>query len=293
MFSSREKSITFMRIMALFVSSLNSGSNGNCYYVGNRRSGVLIDAGISRRETEKRLKRLGLSLDHVRAIFISHEHGDHIHGISGISRKHDIPVYFSQATLLNSRVALKEGQARTFTHGEEIAIESLTIKPFRKLHDACDPHSFVVSCEGVTVGIFTDIGSPCEELKKHFRICHAAFLESNYDEKMLDEGRYPWPLKNRIRGGYGHLSNRQALKFFQENRPHFMSHLFLAHLSRENNSPELVSDLFSRAAGKTRVVVAGRNCETPLYHIANVQKNYGQQPIQSPVVLRKAQLTLF
>jgi phosphoribosyl 1,2-cyclic phosphodiesterase len=279
--------------MALFVSSLNSGSNGNCYYIGNSNDAVLVDSGISRRETEKRLKRLGLTLQGIKAIFISHEHGDHIHGISGISKKYDIPVYFTARTLASCNITLREGAVRTFEPHEEITIGSLTIKAFPKLHDASDPHSFTITCDGVTVGIFTDIGSPCHHLREHFAKCHAAFLESNYDEEMLETGRYPWPLKNRIRGGYGHLSNKQALRLFLEHRPHFMSHLFLSHLSRENNSPDLVKDLFSKVAGKTRVVVAGRDQETELFRILDLNRNYTGKPIHSRVVLKRAQLSLF
>jgi phosphoribosyl 1,2-cyclic phosphodiesterase len=279
--------------MALFVSSLNSGSNGNCYYIGNDRDAILIDCGISRRETERRLKRLGLSLKHIKAVFISHEHGDHIHGITGITKRHNIPVYFSETTWHQSNLRLQSEVVRTFKSDDEVMIGSLIVKAFPKLHDACDPQSFTITCDGVTVGVFTDIGYPCENLRKHFLRCHAAFLESNYDEEMLEKGRYPWPLKNRIRGGYGHLSNKQALRFFQENRPHFMSHLFLSHLSAENNSPELVRQLFTRAAGKTKVVIAGRHKETELYRILDLNRNYTQKPIHSRVVLQRAQLTLF
>jgi phosphoribosyl 1,2-cyclic phosphodiesterase len=281
--------------MALFVSSLNSGSNGNCYYIGNENEAILVDGGISRRETEKRLKRLGLSLQKIRAIFISHEHGDHIHGVAGILKKYDIPVYFTPRTLavVKNNLSFKEGIARTFQAYETIEIGKLSIKGFPKLHDACDPHSFVVSSEGITVGVFTDIGSPCDHVRKHFLQCHAAFLESNYDEEMLEKGRYSYPLKNRIRGGYGHLSNRQALKLFLDNRPHFMSHLFLSHLSRDNNSPDLVQALFNKVAGKTRVVIAGRYQETGVFCIANDNRNYTMKPIYSKAVLKKAQLSLF
>jgi phosphoribosyl 1,2-cyclic phosphodiesterase len=279
--------------MALFVSSLNSGSNGNCYYIGNDRDAILVDAGLSRRETEKRLKRIGLSLRQISAIFITHEHGDHIHGIAGISRKYDIPVYLTARTLEQSGLQLRDGVARIFRAFEEIQIGTITVRGFPKIHDACDPHSFVVSCEGVTVGVFTDIGYPCDQMKKHFNQCHAAFLESNYDEDMLETGRYPWPLKNRIRGGYGHLSNKQALKFFQDHRPHYMSHLFLSHLSRENNSPDLVKDLFEREAGKTRIVIAGRYQETSLYRILDLNRNYTKKPLHSRAMLRQTQLSLF
>src|SRR5690606_28367188 len=113
-----------------------------------------------------------------------------------------------------------------------------------KFHDASEPHSFIVSCNEVTVGVFTDIGTPCENLVRYFRQCHAAFLEANYDEEMLEKGRYPYFLKERIRGGKGHLSNKQTLELFTSCKPSYMSHLFLSHLSRDNNSPDLVLDLF-------------------------------------------------
>lgn len=279
--------------MALFVSSLNSGSNGNCYYIGNDRDAILVDAGISRRETDKRLKRLGLSLKQIKGIFITHEHGDHIHGISGISKRHDIPVYITARTLEQSGLSVREEMVRIVRPYEEVQVGTITVKGFPKLHDACDPLSFVVSCDGVTVGVFTDIGYPCEHVRKHFAECHAAFLESNYDEEMLEFGRYPWPLKNRIRGGYGHLSNKQALRFFQENRPHFMSHLFLSHLSRDNNSPDLARELFEKAAGRTKIVIAGRYQETELFRILDLNRNYTQKPVHSRAFLQKSQLSLF
>ncbi|MEJ0103534.1 MAG: hypothetical protein WDO19_13715 [Bacteroidota bacterium] len=117
------------------------------------------------------------------------------------------------------------------------------------------------------VGIFTDIGFACNDVIKHFRQCHAAFLESNYDEHMLMEGSYPPHLKNRIRDGHGHLSNIQALELFRNHRPGFMSHLLLSHLSHNNNSPELVHNLFNKYAGNTEIIIATRHKETEVYHI--------------------------
>src|SRR5690606_31144455 len=224
--------------MALFVCSLNSGSNGNCYYIGNEEEAILIDGGISCRETEKRLKRAGLSLQKVKAVFVSHEHGDHIHGIPALTKKHKLPVYITSGTLPNCNFTIAEDLIYTFNAQEPVHIGNLIIRGFPKLHDARDPHSFIVSCKDVNVGIFTDIGSVCENVKHHFKQCHAAFLESNYDDHMLETGRYPYSLKNRIRGGKGHLSNVQAMRLFVDHRPSFMSHLFLSHLSRDNNSPE-------------------------------------------------------
>jgi phosphoribosyl 1,2-cyclic phosphodiesterase len=261
--------------MSLFISSLNSGSNGNCYYAGNLKEGVLIDGGISCRETEKRLKRLGIAMSHIKAIFVSHEHGDHIHGVPALSKKFNLPVYITPETLRHSNIELKVELVRTFTAFEQVTIGNICITSIPKVHDAVDPYSFVVSSETVRVGVFTDIGSACKNVINSFSQCHAAFLESNYDEEMLENGRYPYSLKNRIRGGYGHLSNKQALKLFKANRSGVMSHLFLSHLSAENNNPEIALELFKNAAGKTEIILAPRNSATRLYHIRNIRNKKG------------------
>jgi phosphoribosyl 1,2-cyclic phosphodiesterase len=146
-------------------------------------------------------------------------------------------------------------------------IGGLTITGFRKRHDAVDPISFIVEGNGVTVGVFTDIGRECERLAARFSQCHAAFLEANYCEAMLEEGHYPYNLKKRIRGGYGHLSNREALEVFMKHRGPKLSHLLLAHLSKDNNNPEVALDLFRPFAGDTHVAVASRWEESPVYQI--------------------------
>ncbi len=253
--------------MTLYVASLNSGSNGNCYYIGNNRESVLIDAGIPCRETERRMRRLGLSLSAVKAIFISHEHDDHIRGLEVLSRRYQLPVYISESTHRQLPLALEPKLVMRLHPREPVTTGDLTVTPFPKTHDASDPCSFVVSSPTVRIGIFTDLGVVCEQLIHHFRQCHAAFLETNYDEHLLDKGRYPHFLKNRIRGGFGHLSNRQALDLFVRHRPAFMSHLFLSHLSRDNNRPELVQALFEKEAQGTRIVIASRDQETELYAI--------------------------
>lgn len=253
--------------MPLSITSLNSGSNGNCYYIGNEKEAVLVDAGISCRETEKRMKRLGLSMHRVRAIFVSHEHTDHIKGIPVLARKYKLPVYITPFTQQNSRLSYEGVQVLPFTAYEPVQVGRLSVRPFPKLHDAADPHSFVVSGEGVNIGVFTDIGAPCDHLIRHFRECHAVFLEANYDEGMLDRGYYPYYLKQRIRGGRGHLSNAQALQVFAAYRPAHLSHVLLAHLSKDNNCPNLVKELFAAHAGGAEVIVASRFEETAVYTI--------------------------
>src|ERR1700712_3174603 len=129
--------------MSLFVASLNSGSNGNCYYVGNQHEAILVDVGISCRETEKRMARIGLSMKKVKAIFVSHEHSDHISGIPVLAKKYSLPVYITPGTLLHLRVNYDEYQFLHFTGHQPITIGGLQITAFPKLHDATDPYSFI------------------------------------------------------------------------------------------------------------------------------------------------------
>jgi phosphoribosyl 1,2-cyclic phosphodiesterase len=255
--------------MALYIASLNSGSNGNCYYIGNSQQAVLIDAGLSCRETEVRMKRLGVSMRKVKALFVSHEHSDHIYGVAAISRKYQIPVFITQATRAEGRVSLKPHLHFSFSAHDPVTVGAFTITPIPIIHDAIDPHGFVISHEEINVGVFTDIGVACEQVIRHFKKCHAAFLESNYDENLLEYGRYSRPLKSRIRGGKGHLSNRQALELFLAHRPLHMSHLILSHLSAENNRQKMVRELFQPVAGQTAIIVASRNRETSLLKISN------------------------
>ncbi|MDQ3290230.1 MAG: MBL fold metallo-hydrolase [Bacteroidota bacterium] len=255
--------------MSLFITSLNSGSNGNCYYIGNEEDAILVDAGISCRETEKRIRRLGLSMSKLRAIFISHEHSDHIRGLTVLARKYRLPVFITPATLRHSRLDFEQLFTIPLIGYEPIPIGDLSIIGFPKSHDASDPHSFLITYRDIKVGVFTDIGFACDHVIHHFKQCHAAFLETNYDDDLLNNGYYPYYLKNRIRSTKGHLSNKQALDLFIEHKSPFLSHVLLAHLSKNNNCPKLVQDLFESNAGGTQVIVASRYEETPVYTIAS------------------------
>ncbi|WP_127124711.1 MBL fold metallo-hydrolase [Pseudoflavitalea rhizosphaerae] len=253
--------------MAVHITSLNSGSNGNCYYIGNSTEAVLIDAGISCRETEKRMKRLGLEISVVKAIFVTHEHADHITGISVLSKKHSLPVYITDATMRASRISVAPSLLHSFTAGSTISIGNLQVTAFKKYHDASDPHSFMVSDGQVNIGIITDIGHACKEVVNCFTQCHAVFLESNYCDDMLANSDYPWHLKKRISSDHGHLSNAAALELFTSYRSRHLSHLILSHLSKNNNKPELVNELFSAQAGGTKIVVASRYEESELFFV--------------------------
>ncbi len=278
--------------MSLFITSLNSGSNGNCYYVGNKHEAVLIDAGLSCRETETRITRLGLSMNRVKAIFVSHEHSDHTRGVGVITRKYKIPVYFSPLTHENSRLHLDKNFIRYFSSNIPVTIGELSINAFPKLHDASEPHSFTISGNGITIGVLTDIGSVCDNVASNFSLCHAAFLEANYDEEMLEKGSYPIHLKKRIQSDHGHLSNDQSLDLFTRYKPEFMSHLLLSHLSQDNNDPRLVRDLFTKHAGDTHIAIASRHQESAVYFI-NGDKAGNRVKFSVDPVLKSTQMSLF
>ncbi len=276
--------------MGLYFTSLNSGSNGNCYYIANDHEAVLVDTGISCKETEKRMLSLGLAMQKVKAIFISHEHGDHIKGLPIIAAKYNLPVFISKKTYQKSGLSISPAALQWLKADSSVQIGNLVINAFTKRHDAEDPHSFTICGNGVTVGVFTDIGSACSNVTRHFNRCHAAFLESNYDEEMLENGRYPYHLKNRIRGGLGHLSNKQALDIFTNHRPGFMSHLLLSHLSKDNNDPDLVQQLFETYATHTKIIVASRYQATELY---SVRLAASETLPTKPPILKPVQMALF
>jgi phosphoribosyl 1,2-cyclic phosphodiesterase len=275
--------------MTIHIASLNSGSNGNCYYIGNENEAVLVDAGLSCRETEKRMRQLELSLSRVKAIFISHEHIDHVKGLPVLAEKYQLPVYITNTTLKHSRIKLDENLQVNFCAYTPVQIGNLTVTAFPKHHDAEDPHSFIISCNDVTVGVFTDIGAECSHVISQFKKCHAVFLETNYDEEMLEQGRYPWHLKNRIRGGKGHLSNKQALDIFLQHRHPALSHLLLSHLSKENNCPVKAKQLFDAHAGEVNIVIASRFEPTAVFSISGNGMN---KPVRQPIN-RQLQLDLF
>lgn len=253
--------------MALQIASINSGSNGNCYYVGNETDAVLIDVGISCREVEKRMKKIGLDIKKVKAIFVSHEHGDHIKGLATLAHRYFLPIYITDATAKN--IKLIKHLSKPFVANCSISIGELLISPFLKKHDAINPHSFTVCYNDITVGVFTDIGIVCNNLIHHFKQCNAVILESNYDDEMLEKGPYPIYLKNRIRGDEGHLSNQQAVDLFINHRSSNLSHVLLAHLSKENNTPQIAQQLFEQHAKQTKIIVADRNSASGVYTIAN------------------------
>ena len=278
--------------MSIQVCSLNSGSNANCYYIGNSQEAVLVDAGLSCRETERRMKQSGLSMENVKALFISHEHTDHICGLAGISKKYRLPVYVTSDTLRHINMPLDPVLVHPFKHAKPIRVGNLVVTPFNKSHDAADPHSFIVSGYGINTGIITDIGYACKRVIKYFGQCHAVFLESNYCDNMLTNGSYPWYLKKRISSDEGHLSNAQALDLFRHYRSADLRLLVLSHLSKNNNKPKLVEELFTPHAGKTRIFIASRYEASPVFTIESNAIAAVKRPAKK-IMKDERQLSLF
>ena len=242
----------------LEICAIASGSNGNCYYIGNDKDAVLIDAGISCRQILKRMESRGLNPQKIKAIFISHEHSDHLRGARVTAKKLRVPVYMTSQTYVAAYNNLKPDYPRFFKAGESVAVGEFTIYSFIKQHDASEPCSFRVEHAGKNIGVFTDIGAPCENVKMHLQLCDALFLETNYDEMMLRDGKYPYYLKQRIASAHGHLSNLQALQLLQECAGLNLRYVYLSHLSAENNTPELAFETLKILQEKYELRVTSR-----------------------------------
>lgn len=251
------------------IAAIASGSNGNCYYVESDGEAVLIDAGISARQIAERMARLGLPLSRVRGVFITHEHSDHIRGLDVLTRKYALPVFMTRKTYASYGKVIKESLLNFFSPGGEVALGGLCILPFLKSHDAAEPCSMSVFSGGKMVSVMTDIGLGCPNVIAHLTNADAVFLESNHDEHMLRTGFYPPYLKKRIASDVGHLSNIQAARLALEHASPRLRHVFLSHLSANNNTPELALATFNQfLRGRTdldvHVTLTSRERETPL-----------------------------
>ncbi len=249
------------------ICALASGSNGNSYYIGNERDAVLIDAGISTRQLRERFISRNLDIGKVRAVFLSHEHSDHSRGIQVLSKRHGLNIWMSKHTYYALPSSYRPLYIRFFEPGETIPAGSFQVHTFRKSHDAAEPCSFLIGYNGKSVGVFTDIGEPCERVRKALHQCHAAFIESNYDEKMLWAGSYPWPLKKRVASPVGHLSNIQAAELVLRDKHPDLECVFLSHLSQENNTPEIAYSAFEPLYGHTKVLLTSRIEASEVYRL--------------------------
>jgi phosphoribosyl 1,2-cyclic phosphodiesterase len=224
--------------------SIASGSNGNCIYIGSEATHLLIDVRISKKRVESGLNGLGISLGDIDGILITHEHADHINGLSVITRKHDIPVYATPGTIEAVRSLSKFGDMDvSLFHmvypDKKMTIKDLTIGPMRISHDAADPVAYRIAYGNRKVGICTDLGVYDDYTVECLKGMDAVLLEANHDVNMLRVGRYPYYLKQRILGERGHLSNENSGRLLSRILHDRLQAIVLGHLSQENNLPEL------------------------------------------------------
>ena len=240
--------------MALRVCVLASGSAGNCTYIGSDRAALLIDAGLSGRETARRLGEIGADLSGVRAVCVSHEHDDHTAGLGVLHRKHGIPVYANSGTVegLRGRSNSKAGDIAwtIFSTGSAFEIAGFVVEPFSVPHDAMDPVGFVVRRGDFSVGVVTDIGICTNVVRERLRACQVIVFEANHDEAMLARAKRPEHLKQRIRGRQGHLSNQAAAEFIAGIGGPHLRHVYLAHISEDCNTRSLAQATAERLLHK-------------------------------------------
>ncbi len=234
---------------------LASGSRGNCALVASARTKILVDAGISGRETFKRLKSLGEDPRSLSAILITHEHADHVYGLATLARKLKIPVFMTGATHHAWARAMRDQKGKLpqlerferFESGCSFQVGDIAVQPFTIPHDAADPVGFTFRGEGVKVGIATDLGYLPVSVRDHLRGCDVLIMESNHDLEMLRGGPYPWSVKQRVMSRVGHLSNEALADFFANDYDNSATFVVLAHLSEQNNHPEIARKGAERA----------------------------------------------
>jgi len=243
-------SMVSVRVMA-------SGSKGNCTLVASSRTRLLIDAGLSCREILRRLTLCGEDPSGIDAVLITHEHADHIAGLRVLARRLKIPIYVTDATYQEYQRAVRDNDGKRvsldrrehFRAGAAFQIGDINVQPFTIPHDAVDPVGFTFRADGIKLGICTDLGYLPASVRDHLRGCHVLMIESNHDIELLRGGPYPWSVKQRVMSRVGHLSNDALADFLTTDYDGSAEFLILAHLSEQNNHPEIARMTAERALG--------------------------------------------
>ncbi len=259
--------------MSVRICVLGSGSRGNCTLVATERTRLLVDAGFGRRETYARLGTAGEKTEGFDAILVSHEHIDHVRGLESLALDLKAPIYISAGTHEALRWNRCAPPFETFEAGRKFTVGDIEIRPFSVPHDAAEPVAFTLETEGIRIGVVTDLGYIPEMVKRHVEGCHCLIFESNHDLEMLKVGPYPWHVKQRVMGRLGHLSNLATADFLREDFDGVAQVLVLAHLSENNNHPEIarmsaVEALEQRASGRNGAPdlhLASQFAPTPLF----------------------------
>lgn len=228
--------------MSLRFSILASGSTGNSMVLDNQKVKILIDAGLSMKKIEQLLEERETGCKEIEAIFVTHEHSDHIKGLGAIARKYHLPVYANEKTWLelDRQIGeIAEQQRKVFATGDVIEFDSLKVESYGISHDAADPVGYCFYEGGQKLSLATDLGYVSSKVKEKICDSDVLILESNHDVEMLRVGRYPWNVKRRILGDLGHLSNEAAGEALCELMSQRTRRIYLAHLSRDHNMLDL------------------------------------------------------
>ena len=252
--------------MGVLLSVLASGSRGNCAIVSSSSTRILVDAGISCRETFRRMKAAGDDPRRLSAILITHEHSDHVYGLRVLAKKLNVPIFMTGATHEAWAREVREetgekpqpAKLETFCSGRSFQIGDIAITPFTIPHDAADPVGFTFRAEGIKVGIATDLGYLPPNVCDHLRGCDLLVIESNHDVEMLRGGPYPWSVKQRVMSRVGHLSNEALADFFSGDYDGIATYVVLAHLSEQNNHPEIARRAAEQALGTRQTLLHNR-----------------------------------
>lgn len=241
-------------------ASLGSGSRGNATLVNAAGKQVLIDCGFTIKETQRRLQLLGSDAEQLDAIFVTHEHGDHIKGVAPLARKFKIPVYMTPGTW-HSKDLGQLADLRLIENYQPFQVGDLRVVPVAVPHDAREPAQFIIELGSKRLGILTDLGNISLHVEQQFGHCDALVLEANHDSMMLAMGPYPLSLKDRVGGPWGHLNNQQALRFLQDSDLERLQQLVIAHVSEKNNSMEKVKQVFDPMAECVQQLVYANQSE--------------------------------
>lgn len=271
------------------VTVLGSGSAGNAILVESGGTRLLVDAGFSGVDVERRLASVEVHPESIDALLITHDHTDHTHGMGVLARRWGTPLYLTEPTRLACQRLLRgDEEIRTYTSQDTLRIGGLEIAPFLTVHDAVDPVAVTITEveSGDKLGVATDLGRPTATVRAALQHCHVLILESNYDDLMLRESIYPWSVKARIASSHGHLSNRAAAELATELTHPELACVVLAHLSERANDPGIASDVVGDAlvaAGFRGMMTVGRQ-DAPIEPIDVGQMRQRLMPAQLPLL---------